>query len=108
MQLTKEILFPAIEDLKASLEMTCLMLQQIKVKDNILDDDRYRYLFTVERVNELVHAGVPFRDAYLQVAEQVERGTFGYTGTLNHTHEGSIGNLCTAEIKALMDIACRQ
>jgi len=105
MQLTKEILFPSIEDLKACLKMACLMLENIIVKDNILEEDRYKYLFTVERVNELVNNGITFRDAYRQVAGEVENGTFSFSGTLQHTHEGSIGNLCIPEIKNLMAIA---
>jgi len=102
MQLTKEILFPAIEDLKACLQMTSLMLENIIVKDNILNDDKYKYLFTVEKVNALTNSGLPFRDAYKQVANEVENGTFSFTGDLHHTHEGSIGNLCTDEIKRMM------
>jgi len=102
MQLTKEILFPAIEDMKACLQMTSLMLEHIIVKDNILNDDKYKYLFTVEQVNALTNSGVPFRDAYKQVANEVENGTFSFTGDLHHTHEGSIGNLCTDEIKRMM------
>jgi len=105
MQLTKEILFPAIEDLKACLEMAVLMLQHIIVKDHILDEERYKYLFTVERVNDLVNEGVPFRDAYRQVAAEVESGTFSYAGTIMHTHAGSIGNLCISEIRQLMERA---
>ena len=105
MQLTKEILFPSITDLKACLKMACLMLENIIVKDNILEEDRYKYLFTVERVNELVNNGITFRDAYRQVAGEVENGTFSFSGTLQHTHEGSIGNLCIPEIKNLMAIA---
>jgi len=102
MQLTKEILFPAIEDIKACLGMAVLMLGNIKVKDGLLDDERYKYLFTVEQVNDLVNKGVPFRDAYKKVGNDVANGTFAYSGTLQHTHEGSIGNLCTAEIKVEM------
>jgi argininosuccinate lyase len=102
MQLTKEILFPAIEDIKACLGMAVLMLGNIKVKDGLLDDERYKYLFTVEQVNDLVNKGVPFRDAYKQVGNDVANGTFTYSGTLQHTHEGSIGNLCTAEIRVEM------
>ena len=78
MQLTKEILFPSITDLKACLKMACLMLENVIVKDNILEEDRYKYLFTVERVNELVNNGITFRDAYRQVAGEVENGTFSY------------------------------
>ena len=102
-QLTKEILFPAIDELRNCLQIACVMLGSMEVKDNILDDERYTYLFTVEQVNELVNAGVPFREAYKQVGNEVERGTFSYSSNLIHTHEGSIGNLCTAEIKAMMD-----
>jgi argininosuccinate lyase len=103
MQLTKEILFPAIEDLKACLEMMALMLSNITIKENILADERYKYLFTVEKVNELVNNGVAFRDAYKQVGEDVENGTFAFSGTLHHTHEGSIGNLGNEEIKKIMN-----
>ena len=98
MQLTKEILFPAIEDLKACLGMAVLMLSKINVKDGLLNDERYKYLFTVEQVNDLVNKGVPFRDAYKQVGNDVANGSFEYSGAVQHTHEGSIGNLCTAEI----------
>lgn len=102
LQLTKEILFPAIAELKTCLHIACMMLQHIIVKDNILDDKKYKYLFTVERVNELVNSGVPFRDAYKQVGNEVESGAFNYAGELRHTHEGSIGNLCNEEIKKMM------
>lgn len=98
MQLTKEILFPAIEDIKACLGMAVLMLSNIRVKDGLLNDERYKYLFTVEQVNDLVNKGVPFRDAYKQVGNDVANGSFEYSGAVQHTHEGSIGNLCTAEI----------
>jgi argininosuccinate lyase len=96
LQLTKEILFPAIEEGKACLRMTKLMLSHIEVRDGILKDEKYRYLFSVEAVNELVNKGVPFRDAYKQVGEEIERGQFffDYHKQLHHTHEGSIGNLC--------------
>jgi argininosuccinate lyase len=107
-QLTKEILFPAIGELKACLQIACMMLQHIEVKPGILDDARYRHLFTVEKINELVNAGASFRDAYKQVGNDVEKGIFDYTGQLNHTHEGSIGNLCNKEIKELMDAAVRK
>ena len=102
MQLTKEILFPAIEDIKACLGMAVLMLSNIRVKDGLLNDERYKYLFTVEQVNDLVNKGVPFRDAYKQVGNDVANGSFEYSGAVQHTHEGSIGNLCNAEIKQAM------
>ena len=100
LQLTKEILFPAIETLKSCLQMTRLMLENIEIKDHILDDEKYRYMFSVEAVNELVNKGVPFREAYQQVGNQIESGNFNfdYKKQLHHTHEGSIGNLCNDKI----------
>lgn len=105
LQLTKEILFPAIEELKSCLQLSVLMLQNMEVKDDILNDEKYRYLFSVEAVNELVNQGQSFRDAYRQVGNDIETGAFRYdlSQGLHHTHEGSIGNLCTREIKVLMD-----
>jgi argininosuccinate lyase len=105
LQLTKEILFPAIEELKACLQLSRLMLSNIEVKDDILSDEKYRYLFSVEAVNELVNQGIPFREAYQQVGNSIERSefTFDYTKGLHHTHEGSISNLSNGEIAALMD-----
>jgi argininosuccinate lyase len=100
LQLTKEIVFPAIEELKGCLQMTQLMLSNIEVKNNILDDEKYKYLFSVEAVNELVNKGIPFREAYKQVGNQIEKGefSFDYKKQLHHVHEGSIGNLCNDEI----------
>ena len=100
LQLTKEILFPAIETLKGCLQMTKLMLGNIEVRDQILDDEKYKYLFSVEAVNELVNKGIPFRDAYQQIGNQIEKGNFNfdYKKQLHHTHEGSIGNLCNDKI----------
>jgi argininosuccinate lyase len=100
LQLTKEILFPAIEEGKACLRMTKLMLSHIEVRDGILKDEKYKYLFSVEAVNELVNKEVPFRDAYKQVGEEIDRGQFffDYRKQLHHTHEGSIGNLCNDAI----------
>ncbi len=104
MQLTKEILFPAIEELKACIQMTRLMLSNISIKDNILDDEKYKYLFSVEAVNELVNKGISFRDAYRQVGNDIEQGKFNfdYKKQLHHTHEGSIGNLRNDGIVAQM------
>lgn len=99
-QLLKEVIFPAIESAKTCLSMLCFALPQMQPKANILDDDKYKYLYSVEVVNKLALEGVPFRDAYKQVGYDIENGTFNPERTLNHTHEGSIGNLCTAEIKA--------
>jgi argininosuccinate lyase len=105
LQLTKEILFPAIEEGKACLQMTKLMLSNIQIKDNILDDGKYKYLFSVEAVNELVNKGVPFREAYRQVGDQIEKGQFHFDHSqgLHHTHVGSIGNLSNDKISAEME-----
>lgn len=104
MQLTKEILFPAIEELKACLQLMQLMLSNMKVKENILTDEKYKYLFSVEAVNDLVNKGVPFREAYQQVGNSINKGEFEYDlQQLHHTHEGSIGNLCNEEIAAEMN-----
>lgn len=105
MQLTKEILFPALSELKSCLAMMNRMIAEIQVNEDILNNEKYVYLFTVEKINELVNAGMPFRDAYRQVGNEVENGTFTYTGKVSHTHEGSIGNLCNEEIKDLMTAA---
>jgi argininosuccinate lyase len=105
LQLTKEILFPAIEEGLACLQMTRLMLDHIEVRDNILEDEKYKYLFSVEAINQLVNQGVPFREAYRQVGDAIEKGVFefDYHQQLHHTHEGSIGNLSNDRIKAEME-----
>lgn len=100
MQLTKECLFPAIFEIKNCLEMAVLMLENIIIKKDILKDEKYSNLFTVESVNELVLQGMPFRDAYKKVGLEVEDGTYKAPSTLNHVHEGSIGNLCNDNIEA--------
>jgi argininosuccinate lyase len=105
MQLLKELLFPAIQNLKDCIRMAHLMLSNISVKQNILADDKYKFLFSVEEVNKLVLAGVPFRDAYKKVGLDIEQGNYSPTTTVHHTHEGSIGNLCLDEIRRLMDDA---
>jgi len=104
LQLTKEILFPAIEELKACLQIAGLMVSNIIIKDDILDDEKYKYLFSVEAVNELVNKGIPFREAYKQVGNQIEKGEFNfdYKNKLHHIHEGSIGNLCNNKIEDAM------
>jgi argininosuccinate lyase len=100
LQLLKEHLFPAFETLKDCISMASLMISQMKPKENILADEKYRYLFSVEEVNRLVLQGMPFRDAYKKVGEDIEAGTFSPDRTVAHTHEGSIGNLCTEQIHA--------
>jgi argininosuccinate lyase len=105
LQLTKEILFPAIEEGKACLRMTRLMLSHIQVKDHILENPMYKYLFSVEAVNERVNKGIPFREAYKQVGNEIDKGdfSFDYKKQLHHTHVGSIGNLSNDKIAAEMD-----
>ncbi len=101
-QLMKEIIFPAIDELKSCLDILTFMLGNIIVKKGILDDEKYNYLFSVEEVNNLVLRGVPFRDAYKQVGESIENNQFKTDKKVHHTHEGSIGNLCTDEIALKM------
>lgn len=103
LQLLKEGLIPAIQTIKSCLEMAHYSLKDIQVKDNILDDPKYDYLFTVDSLNELVNQGIPFRDAYKIIGKQVEKGTFTSPKKTTHTHEGSINNLCLDEIKTKMD-----
>jgi argininosuccinate lyase len=102
LQLLKEHLFPAFNTLKDCTEMAGLMLSNIEVKKNILADEKYKFLFSVEVVNKLVNSGAPFRDAYKKVGLDIEAGNFIYDTNINHTHEGSIGNLGTAQIKEQM------
>ena len=103
MQLLKDILFPATTELVRTLQMADFMLANLLVNDQILEDAKYDYLFTVEDVNRLALQGVPFREAYREVGMQVQRGEYRPTRSVNHTHEGSIGNLCTAEIRQKME-----
>jgi len=98
LQLIKEVFIPAFGELNDCLEMTSMMLSQVKVNTEILKDSRYDYLFSVEEVNRLTLAGVPFRDAYKQVGLEIEAGNFKPNKTVNHTHQGSIGNLFNDEI----------
>jgi argininosuccinate lyase len=98
-QILKETVFPALEELKNCLRLAILSIPRFEVNPDILEDEKYRYLFTVEAVNQLVLEGIPFREAYQTVAQQVSDGTFVFEGAISHTHEGSIGNLCIEEIQ---------
>jgi argininosuccinate lyase len=82
--------------------MASLMFQHIEVKENILEDEKYKYLFTVEEMNKLVLQGIPLRDAYKKIGADVEAGSFETHGKINHTHEGSIGNLQNEKIRSMM------
>ncbi len=103
LQLLKAQIIPSINELKASLEISQLMLQQIKVNTEVLNDPKYHYLFSVEEVNKLVLQGTPFRDAYRQVSKTIETGAFKTDLKVEHSHEGSIGNLCNKAIKEKFD-----
>ena len=104
LQILKEHLFPAFAELKQCMAMAQMMLAQVKVKKDLLNSPQYLYLFSVEEVNRLVLQGIPFRDAYRKVGESIEAGQFKVTSTaLNHTHEGSIGNLSHVEVLARMN-----
>lgn len=92
MQLTKEVLFPAIDTMKDCLQILIHILPSIEIKNDILQDKKYEYLFSVEEVNKLVIAGKPFREAYQAIADQIKNGTFTPDKKIEHTHIGSIGN----------------
>lgn len=102
LQLLKDIIFPATTEICSCLDMCDFMLQHIRINDNIVSDSKYDYLFTVEDVNRLALDGTPFRDAYRKVGMQVQNGEYKPTKQVNHTHEGSIGNLCNDEIAEKM------
>ncbi|HUM50693.1 MAG TPA: argininosuccinate lyase [Chitinophagales bacterium] len=99
LQIIKQDFLPCFDELKSCLQMTNLMLENIIIKDKILEDEKYKLLFTVESVNELVNKGMPFRDAYIKIGNEVENGSYKKPKKINHTHEGSIGNLCNDKIK---------
>ncbi|MBR7169469.1 MAG: argininosuccinate lyase [Alistipes sp.] len=103
MQLLKDILFPATTELRQTLEMADFMLANLQINEQIIEDPKYDYLFTVEDVNRLALSGVPFREAYREIGMQVQRGEYHPTRSVNHTHEGSIGNLCTEQIRQKME-----
>jgi argininosuccinate lyase len=98
LQLLKEHLFPALNQLRSCMDMASLMIQHMEVKKDLLEDAKYQYLFSVEEVNKLVVGGMPFRDAYKKVGLDIEKGNFTYSTQIAHVHEGSIGNLCNEEI----------
>ena len=103
LQLLKEHLFPAFAELNNCISMVHLMLSNIEIKEAIVSDEKYKHIFSVEEVNKLVLKGVPFRDAYQQIGEAIEKGNFTYSTSVNHTHEGSIGNLNNVKIADMMN-----
>ena len=102
-QLLKEHIVPAFENLRNCISMATLMIKNIEVKKDILRDEKYKYLFSVEEMNKLVLQGTPLRDAYKKIGMDIENNNFTYNAQVNHTHEGSIGNLQNASIKKMMD-----
>ncbi|MPM44944.1 Argininosuccinate lyase [bioreactor metagenome] len=100
MQIIKEVFIPLFDELRDCIEMTAMMVSQIRINETILDDPKYDFIFSVEAVNNLTLKGIPFRDAYKQVGLEIEAGNFIPDKTVQHTHEGSIGNLCNDEILA--------
>jgi argininosuccinate lyase len=105
LQLLKECIFPSIKTINECLKMTNFMLKNIEIKDNIMDDPKYDLLFSVEAVNKEVLNGLPFRDAYRLISNQIAEGKFKRPETTYYSHEGSIGNLCNSEISKQMEIA---
>ena len=103
LQIIKEVFLPAFAELKDCLRMSAYIMDKIKVNEHILDDDKYIYMFSVEEVNRLAAAGMPFRDAYKKVGLDIEAGKFTHSKEVHHTHAGSIGNLCNDKITALME-----
>ncbi|MBO5656084.1 MAG: argininosuccinate lyase [Rikenellaceae bacterium] len=103
LQLMKEVLFPALADMRDIIAMAKMMLENISVVENITADEKYKYMFSVEVVNNMVLSGTPFREAYKTVGLNIEHGNFEVPDTINHTHEGSIGNLCNDRIAELMN-----
>ncbi|MFB6340783.1 argininosuccinate lyase [Saccharicrinis sp. FJH62] len=103
MQIIKEVFIPSFDELNKCLEISVHTLKEIKINDAILADDKYSYMFSVEEVNKLVLAGVPFREAYKKVGLDIEAGNYHPEKKVVHTHEGSIGNLCNTDIASYFD-----
>ena len=103
MQIIKEVFFPIFRELDDCLDIAAYAVEKTEVKKDVMEDPRYKLAYTVEEVNHLVENGMPFRDAYKKVGMEVQEGRFEFHGTLHHTHEGSIGNLCNDKIRTAME-----
>ena len=103
LQMVKEVFLPTFKEINDCLKIATLALRNMSVNSSILDDPKYDYIFSVEEVNKLVLQGIPFREAYKQIGEQIESGMFKPEKKVNHSHEGSIGNLCLQEIHIKKD-----
>lgn len=108
LQILKEIFLPMFDELKDCIKMTHYIIERVKINENIFDDKKYTPIFSVEEVNKQVLSGIPFRDAYKNVGLAIEEGDFNPDTKINHTHEGSIGNLCNDKIENLMADIIRQ
>jgi argininosuccinate lyase len=108
LQIIKESFIPAFNEMNDCINIAIYALKNIKIKENILDDPKYLYLYSVEVVNNMVLEGIPFRDAYKKVGQLIEEGKFTAPDTINHTHEGSIGNLMNKEIQTAMNKTINQ
>jgi len=104
LQILKEVFLPAFQELQDCISIAGFAIDQMTVNTNILADDKYKFVFSVEDVNKLVQQGVPFRDAYKQVGGQINTGNYEPGRDVNHTHEGSIGNLCLDQISDRMNL----
>ena len=102
-QLLKEHIIPAFQNISECINMAGLMIKNIEVKKDILEDEKYKYLFSVDEMNKLVLDGIPLRDAYKKIAADIENNSFSYDTHLNHTHIGSIGNLQNVAIQQMMN-----
>jgi len=107
LQILKEVFLPAFQELLDCISIAGFAIDNMTVNKNLLADDRYKYVFSVEDVNKLVKQGVPFRDAYKQVGTQINSGTYEPSREVNHTHAGSIGNLCFEQISGKMKIVIK-
>jgi argininosuccinate lyase len=103
LQLVKEVIVPAVQDIKACIEILTFSLKEVRVNETILEDPKYDYLFSVDTLNELVLSGTPFRDAYKQMGIEIYEGRFTPKRDIKHTHQGSLGNLCLEEIRKKME-----
>jgi argininosuccinate lyase len=103
LQLLKQLIFDAFADVQESIEIMLLMLRNIKIRKNITDNPLYNTIFSTEEVNRLVKQGIPFRDAYKAVSEMVKNSSFSRTSVSDYVHEGSIGNLCSAEVARIFN-----
>ncbi len=108
LQMIKEVFLPAFEALEECLDMTTYIIDKMEVKEDILDDPKYDAIFSVEEVNRLAAEGMPFRDAYKKVGLDIEAGNFTPQKNINHTHAGSIGNLCNARVAELYNNTLQQ